>query len=668
MQFSIKFIVKSTFLLIFFIVFNASAQVIFSVNSFSDNNSLTGEGFGNEGDLRFCIIQSQKHETSKIRFLTQGQITLADSLPIITKYLDINTESNNIAIDGSSLFRIFTIGTTGKLVLNGLNLNNAYAKYASDGGGAILNKGLLTVTNCYFYNNKSDGDAGSIANRGNAAIYDSYFYLNATNGFGGAILNQTGNLTISKCKFEQNSSSLADGTISNSGHTSIFSSEFINNSAKGGSAAFSSRFGSSKSLIQNSVFYNNGDDVLPDIPAILNETNLTLVNNSIYSSVGSGVSSDDFIANLDTLTLINNIIAIEGALNNSLVGNTTPRSFNNIIIGAGLNDLQNEINGNFTEIDSPDSVFYNTSSSYYDYGLALAPYSKAIDNGLVSITGFEIPILDFKDSLRNKVPDIGAIEFQKILQSIDFELINEIKYTYGLVKLNAKSSSGLPLKYTADGTATIIGNEISLTGLGTINVCANQSGNKYYYPTTKCAESLVVKGQQFLQDFSILNDTPLLIDQSAIILPDLTSGNIAVNYQIQDNLLNNIASITGNFLYLFSNGKVSIEAYNAGNEYFDPFYEIVSIDIIESKDSTISSNLSNDDGIVNLAIYPNPSNGKLHFKTNKPAKIWLFNSLGQKLKAFEIKDELQINVETKGFYLLKIFSENQIFYKKIVIE
>jgi hypothetical protein len=62
----------------------------------------------------------------------------------------------------------------------------------------------------------------------------------------------------------------------------------------------------------------------------------------------------------------------------------------------------------------------------------------------------------------------------------------------GPYTLNATASSGLPVTYSVTGPATIIGNTLTITGVGTVTVAANQAGNASYTAAPQVTKTIVV--------------------------------------------------------------------------------------------------------------------------------------------------------------------------------
>ena len=129
-------------------------------------------------------------------------------------YYDIkDTVINNVELRGSGNTVINASGsggfftTQGTVTLNKLSFINAYTgekqgnpdgpKTGYDGEGAIVNKGQLTVRDCYFASNQGIGtEGGAIHNSGTCYIYDSTFFGNGGKKGGAIYSDKNTNLYI----------------------------------------------------------------------------------------------------------------------------------------------------------------------------------------------------------------------------------------------------------------------------------------------------------------------------------------------------------------------------------------------------------------------------------------------------------------------------------------
>lgn len=181
--------------------------------------------------------------------------------------LTIDGSGWTIVINGGDATRLFTVDSTSSLTLSNLFLEHGQVNgFASDGGGAIQNRGTLTLeesrvdvsqdlgtgsgsgggalanlgasanatirTTTFFGNNSYNGvignGSGAIRNEGVLTIDKSLFDQNATDKFGGAIYNNSGaTLTVRNSTFSGNIAGTFGGALFNSG-TATFLNDTVN--------------------------------------------------------------------------------------------------------------------------------------------------------------------------------------------------------------------------------------------------------------------------------------------------------------------------------------------------------------------------------------------------------------------------------------------------------
>ena len=230
-----------------------------------------------------------------------ANITLDAALPHLTS--DIIIEGDSYTISGAGRHTIFHVADGANLTINSLSMIEGNAKtcrppdeYAEIAisrcidddyvrmGGAIVNVGSLTLTNCDFQYNaamtksstgqlRDKGDGGAIANLGTLFVIDSAFSSN-TAVSGGAIMNW-GELSIANSAFSRNRATSygSGGAIMSFGKMTMIS-------------------------IANSTFSLNSSE-LGRGGAIGNYRGLVSVHNSHFSqnSAGGSISSGGAIAN-----------------------------------------------------------------------------------------------------------------------------------------------------------------------------------------------------------------------------------------------------------------------------------------------------------------------------------------------------------------------------------
>lgn len=162
-----------------------------------------------------------------------------------------------------------------------------------------------------------------------------------------------------------------------------------------------------------------------------------------------------------------------------------------------------------------------------------------------------------------------TIHNDKASQTITFSLPETVAITdTPTVNLTATSSSGLPIKYesTDASVATIVGNVLTVTGLGTTGttgITASQSGNESFNAATPVTRNFTVKkGTQEIIFEAIpekhFGEDPFALNATA-------SSGLPVSFTSADP---GIATVEGNMVTIVQAGEATITAYQPGNNVF----------------------------------------------------------------------------------------------------
>ncbi len=272
-------------------------------SALATNRKVTSAADSGPGSLRQMIAASIAGDSIDFDSSLNGQtITLTTQLGIARDITINGPGYNNLAIRGNDQTRIFEIASGHTVTISGLRLGNGKVQGA-DGvnrgedcqdivvagqvvghhavltpataglpgkGGAILNAGQLTITNCVLENNNATGGAG-----GNARPFSFYcanpvlptlieYYGDSGsggNGEGGAVYND-GTLVVRGCTFENNS---ANGGIVGDTWKNSLLGEANDRSGDGGGGLGGAVANRGQLTIQECTFHQNtarGHDVL----------------------------------------------------------------------------------------------------------------------------------------------------------------------------------------------------------------------------------------------------------------------------------------------------------------------------------------------------------------------------------------------------------------------
>lgn len=226
-------------------------------------------------------------------------------------------------------------------------------------------------------------------------------------------------------------------------------------------------------------------------------------------------------------------------------------------------------------LDSSDNVYVSDTGNHKIRKISQAALVTTIAgsgiiggvNGNGAIAQFSYPqavAVDNEGSFYVTTPTpIDGSDIRKgiVLQSqtISFPQVQTIEFSKTLFSPSANSSSGLPVTFSVvGGPATVSGNSILFTGIGTVSVRASQAGNATCAAATVVDQSFVVtQGPQIINFSSLSNrsfsQTPFDLFASA------TSG-FAVSFQV----VSGPATISGSSLTMTGLGLVVLRATQAG--------------------------------------------------------------------------------------------------------
>ncbi|HNB80728.1 MAG TPA: YDG domain-containing protein, partial [Chitinophagaceae bacterium] len=217
-------------------------------------------------------------------------------------------------------------------------------------------------------------------------------------------------------------------------------------------------------------------------------------------------------------------------------------------------------------------------------------------------------------------------------QAITFNALPNKTYGNAPFQLTATGGgSTSPVTYTSDNplVATVLGDMVTITGVGIANITASQNGDVNYMAAPDVIQPLtVVKANQSISFAALpgksLGDPPFALTATA------TSG-LPVSYTSSNNA---VASISGNMVTINGIGTCTITASQAGNANYNAAFDVnrtlsVTYPLIAAWDffgqnspatfaaTTFHSNLNNTGGLTNItrgATAPS-STGSNSFRT-----------------------------------------------------
>jgi hypothetical protein len=337
----------------------------------------------------------------------------ANGLPSITCQLTIEGEGPDLTFltkEGELLsgLRLAHVSPTGTLTLNGLTIHQFNQGFPPDPGGALYNRGTLSLSNTAVLNNFAHGgiDEPTVAgaglyNEGTLSLTNVILADNVGHFSGGGLVNKGGTVRISQSTIARNIALGAGGIYNLQGGTlTLMNTAVIDNGASGTGGLTN---GDGWVTITNSTFAgNNNGTCCGHGGALGNNGTLTLVNTTVAEN--SGVSGGGLF-NTGTTVLVNTILAHNtGSSSPDCAGAITSQGNNFIgdptgctITGQGPILTGDPGLGDFTDDETPGNGHF-----------PLFFTSQAINAG----NNAACPKTDQLGEKRDKLCDIGAIEFQ----------------------------------------------------------------------------------------------------------------------------------------------------------------------------------------------------------------------------------------------------------------
>jgi len=168
-------------------------------------------------------------------------------------------------------------------------------------------------------------------------------------------------------------------------------------------------------------------------------------------------------------------------------------------------------------------------------------------------------------------------------QTISFGTLSGKAYGDASFSVSATGSSGLAVSFSlVSGPATVSGNTVTLTGVGTVIVRANQTGNDNYNAATPVDQSFTVaKGNQTITFGALSNktygDSPFSVSATA-------SSGLTVSLS----LVSGPATLAGNTVTITGVGTVALRASQVGNANYNAAPDVEQSFAVAKANQTVS--------------------------------------------------------------------------------
>ncbi|MDB4334957.1 T9SS type A sorting domain-containing protein [bacterium] len=430
---------------------------------------------------------------------------------------------------------------------------------------------------------------------------------------------------------------------------------------------------------------------------------------NLYYGGYTGTLTGDFYTNGAINNKLNYAALISSQLPASETGIIKAEVVADIPSNTGVNVSVQGITANNTNwFDITNGQFFDTEDTQFKYKLNLWSADAA------------------------SAPTVSEVIIsEKMPQSITFSAIAEKTYTDEDFELNAYSNSALDISYTSSdvNVATVIGNTVSIVGLGSCNIIASQAGNDLYIPAEASQGLVVIKANPVISAWptateitygQTLEAATLSIGTASIdgsfdynddtTAPDAGSESQAVTFTPTDtdnyNTVGGTVSVTvakatltvtadnkfrlrgeanPEFTYEIA-GYVAednvgiIDVLPTANCVADEFSIVGEYDIIASGGSDNNYDFSYADGTLTVdfathfkankstvvSIWPNPTEGKLNVSSELVNKKYTICAISGSLVESGTVTESVMNLETLAAGIYILKIENNSF--RVVIK
>ena len=173
-----------------------------------------------------------------------------------------------------------------------------------------------------------------------------------------------------------------------------------------------------------------------------------------------------------------------------------------------------------------------------------------------------------------------TVQVRAVAQTITFTAPEPQVFAPGkTVTLQAAASSGLPVTFgVSGGPATVVGNVLTLTGAGTVQVTASQAGNSTFAPAAPVTQSIAVaKATQVLN---------LTVPPAAVLGMDPVSrtnfnASSTAGLPVSLSVLDGPAAFDGDLLVFNGVGTVTIAADQAGTADYQAAARVVQSIVVQ---------------------------------------------------------------------------------------
>lgn len=242
-------------------------------------------------------------------------------------------------------------------------------------------------------------------------------------------------------------------------------------------------------------------------------------------------------------------------------------------------------------VGDPDFTLSAVASS----GLPVTFSTSPSINNVVVISGNTVFILGAGsvdiiatqpgDGSFNPAPDVTQVLTVKDNQTITFNALPTKTFGNAAFNISATATSGLGVSFSSSNTAvaTILGNTVTVVGVGTTSITASQAGNTIFNPAANVSQTLTVNKANQTITFNalpvkIFGDVPFAIAAT-------TSSTLPVTFASSNT---SVATVSGNTVTIIGGGTATITATQIGNTNYNSATPVDQVLTVNKTNQTIT--------------------------------------------------------------------------------
>lgn len=231
----------------------------------------------------------------------------------------------------------------------------------------------------------------------------------------------------------------------------------------------------------------------------------------------------------------------------------------------------------------------------------------------------------------------------KANQSINFPSINSMPYGSADLSLAELTDKGEPITYVSSDTtiATIIDNHVvHITGAGTTNISASQTGNDYFNPAQTITQVLTVTKANQVINFPAI--PACTFGQDTFSLVATVNSGLEIVFESSNDA---VATVSGKVVTIVGAGQCFITASAPGNKNYYTATSVEQALVVDKAQPVIEFTTIEGEhtyGDDPIALSAGSNNGEVLFTSSNPSKLFIFggNAIIQGAGTFTITASL----------------------------